>query len=236
MRSTEPRYNCVLILHCTAQYVTYDFDNDDEEDYYSEELSFVWMRVISHDPDTDEIRVQMRQIVFQRLINGSPVYEDALAATNNKKEVAEWVREDSPPELVMDFVGTYDPLGRFFSIKTTRLRYERKSKDNIEPFYTVVGKLGRSRIVMGAKTVGGVECQAGKILSPGEIGIHESKPTVFNLYNAEADEGDDSHCGPNNETAKLKGDKGVIDGSHAAESKDLVGSSLFELDVEIPAS
>ena len=89
---------------------------------------------------------------------------------------------------------------------------------------------------MGAKTVGGVECQAGEILSPDELGIHESKLTVFNLYNAEDDEGDDRHCGPGKETAKLKGDKVVSDGSNAAESKDLVGSSLFELDVEIPAS
>ena len=57
---------------------------------------------MSYDSDTDEIQIQMKQSVFERLINGSPVYEDALAATNNNRDVANWVTEESPPGLITD--------------------------------------------------------------------------------------------------------------------------------------
>ena len=84
--------------------MTYDFDDDKIADYYSEELSFILMRVISYNPETDEIRIQTKQSVFERLINGSPVYEDALKATNNNQEVADWVADESPPGVIMDCV------------------------------------------------------------------------------------------------------------------------------------
>ena len=86
---------------------------------------------------------------------------------------------------------------------------------------------------MGAQTIGGVECGSGSILSTEDLGMHGGKPTVFCLYNAVNDEGNDSHCDRNKEGAGLRKAEATADGDNDVDSMDLTKGKVFELDVKI---